>query len=217
MANAPKTLSRLTRQMSLVSPAIDDHAWSEDDFQTVHVALQPPPQSLHLDLEREPETAPTSTSTEAWLQVAALGLFGAAATHYAVMPTHFRESWSYGLFFLCAASAQVAMAFALLRSPSRRLLLAAVAGSLAVIALWVVSRFWGVPVGPDNGATEAIGVLDVTATVLEGLTAVGCFVVWRQDVVRPAWRWSLWSLPVRLLLLVLAVGLPITAWFSPRG
>lgn len=152
-----------------------------------------------------------------WLQLATLGLGCAAATHLAVMPAHFRESWLYGTFFVVAACAQLAAAALVLVRPSPRVLLACAAGSLAVVGLWVVSRFVGVPIGPDNGATEAIGVLDVMTTLFELLTATACAVVLAGRVVRPAWRWSLWSLPLRLLMLALAVGVPVTSALSSRG
>ncbi|MHB8438256.1 MAG: hypothetical protein ACYDD4_03735 [Acidimicrobiales bacterium] len=152
-----------------------------------------------------------------WLQAAFLGSGAAAVTHYAVMPDHFRQSWLYGAFFLCAATAQVVVAVALLVRPSRRLLWAAASGSLAVVVLWAVSRFVGVPIGPDNGATEHIGPLDVTATLCEVVCAVACLQLLRARTWRPSWRWTAWALPLRLSLLVVAVGVPLTSALSSRS
>ncbi|HZU79782.1 MAG TPA: hypothetical protein VE991_07675 [Acidimicrobiales bacterium] len=157
------------------------------------------------------------TADRSWLQMAALGSFAAGATHGAVMPAHFRQSAAYGVFFLGAAAAQVALGVVLLTRPSPRLLTAALAGSLAVVALWAASRFWGVPVGPDHGAVEPVGVLDVLATVAELATAVGVGAVLRGGRPRPAWRWTWWGPGMRLAAFVLAAGVPVTAALVPRG
>lgn len=152
------------------------------------------------------------------LQLAALGLCAAAATHLAVTPAHFRQSWMYGCFFLVAASGQLTAAALLLTRPSRPVLTAALAGSLTIVAVWVVSRVVGVPLGPDNGATEAVGVLDVLASVAELTTVLGCAVALaRRPALSPAWRWSAWSLALRLLLAVTTIGVPVAAVLAPRA
>jgi len=164
-----------------------------------------------LDDDRAP------TADRAWLQAAALGLFSAAAIHLAVMPTHFRQWWLYGVFFAGAASSQIALGILLLARPSRRLLAAVAAGSLAVVGLWLGSRVVGLPFGPDRSATEPFGVLDVLATVAEVATAVSCVAALRLGAPRPAWRWSWWGLVTRLSALVLTFAVPLTAAISPRG
>lgn len=157
------------------------------------------------------------TADRTWLQVAALGLFAAAATHGAVMPDHFRQSWLYGAFFLGAASSQLTTGVLLLGHPSPRLVRAALAGSVAIIVLWTVSRFVGVPIGPDNGGTEPVGVLDVVATVAELVTAAGAWAVLRSGTFRPAWRWTWWAPTTRLIALAVAAGVPVTAVLAPKG
>jgi len=152
-----------------------------------------------------------------WLQAAALGLVVAAFAHLAVMPDHLHESWMYGTFFLCIAIAQTVLASLILARPTRNTLAAGVAGSFAVVALWAASRFIGVPIGPDNGGTETIGVLDVLATIAELLTAVSCSILLWRGRARPAWRWSLWSAQLRLMLLTTSIGVPLAAIFSSRG
>lgn len=174
----------------------------------------------HETTERRAEKArlglvPTADRT--WLQVAALGLFASAATHGAVMPDHFAQSWLYGTFFLAAATAQLVAGVLLLVRPTPRLLRAVVAGSVAVVVLWAVSRFVGVPVGPDHGATEPIGVLDVLATVAELATAAGAWFVLRRGSARPAWRWAWWAPAMRLVALAVAAGVPVTAALAPKG
>lgn len=175
-----------------------------------------PVQSEEVRHERqEADRAPTAD--RGWLQGAALGLFCAAAVHLAVMPTHFRQWWLFGVFFLGAATLQVALGVLLLTRPSPRLLAAGAAGSVAVVVLWLASRLVGLPFGPDHGATEPFGVLDMLATVAELSTAVCCVVARRAGAARPAWRWSWWGLTMRLAALVLTLGVPLTAAVSPRG
>jgi hypothetical protein len=71
-----------------------------------------------------------------------------------------------------------------------------------VLAL-AVSRFVGVPIGPDGGATESVGVLDVLATVAE-LSCVGtAFVALRRPAGGSVWR-------VRSFSPVLRLAAPVT-------
>lgn len=164
---------------------------------------------------READRAPTAD--RAWLQGAALGLFCAAAVHLVVMPTHFRQWWLFGAFFVGAAVLQVGLGALLLTQPSPRLLAAGATGSLVVVALWLVSRLAGLPFGPDHGAAEPFGVLDVLATAAELSTAACCGLARRAGAARPAWRWSWWGLTTRLAALVLSLGLPLTAAVATKG
>jgi hypothetical protein len=180
---------------------------------------------LHMWLQDRKQTAREMTgvshrrvtSRSGWVQAAFLGLCAAAVTHLAVMPDHFRESWLYGSFFLCLVIGQLSFAGVLLTRPSRAVLLSAVGGSMAVVAVWSVSRFVGVPLGPDHGGVESIGVLDVLATLAELVTATSCLVALARDAIRPAWRWSAWSLSLRLALLTTGVGVPLAAALAPKG
>ena len=56
-----------------------------------------------------------------------------------------------------------------------RIVVAAVAlGNAATICLWLSTRLIEIPLGPNAGATEAFGVLDVTASVFEFVVVAGC-------------------------------------------
>ena len=98
---------------------------------------------------------------------AALSLL-AAGVHLWVVPEHFEEWWGYGTFFLVLAAAQGVYALGLLRSVSLPFLLLGVAGNLAVVILWLVTRTSGVPLlGPHAGEVEGVGVLDLACTLAE--------------------------------------------------
>lgn len=106
------------------------------------------------------------------------GLAAAAgAVHGMAGPEHMAEWWAYGVFFYGAATAQVALAILLLtqgiegwggwQAVRRNVYTAGIVGTLAIIALWVVTRTLGVPIGPEAGDVEAVGVLDGVSKALE--------------------------------------------------
>lgn len=127
-----------------------------------------------------------ATATVSLLSVAG------AAIHFYVAPSHLTEWWVYGWFLLLIGVGQLATVPVVLRWRSPALLSAAVAGNVAVVLIWVVSRTNGLPIGPPVldmtggradptrggygahavGLPEPIGVLDLTATVCELLIVV---------------------------------------------
>ena len=117
-------------------------------------------------------TAHRSRATPAWLErVTAAGcLLGAEAIHVAAMDDHFDEWLAAGLFFLAISLAEGLLAVGLLVRPSATLSRLAVGVSLATVAVWLVSRTIGLPVGPAPGV-EPFGPADSIASLLELLTA----------------------------------------------
>jgi hypothetical protein len=138
---------------------------------------------------------------------------GAGAIHLSVASDHFHEYWLFGAFFVALGSAQVAWAaVAAIQGPSRALLIAAT-GNSAVVALWIVSRTAGLPLGSHPGAPEALGFPDVTATLFEVLL-VAC-AAWslrqkrgqsRRAVARLAWALPLTVSSATIAAIVIAVG-----------
>jgi hypothetical protein len=98
---------------------------------------------------------------------AALSLL-AALIHLWVMPEHFEEWWGYGAFFLVAAAAQLLYAPLVLVWPTRIALLGGIAGNLAIVVLYLLTRTVGIPLlGPGAGEVEGFGFVDVCATTSE--------------------------------------------------
>ncbi len=92
----------------------------------------------------------------------------AALIHLRVMSEHLAEWWGYGVFFLLVALAQGLYGVALLRWPRRPLMLAGMAGNLAIVVLYIGTRTAGVPfLGPDAWTPEGVGTLDLTAVAIE--------------------------------------------------
>jgi hypothetical protein len=85
----------------------------------------------------------------------------------------------------------------LLVRPSRPLITAALVGSGLVIVLWLISRLVGVPIGPDHGATEPFGILDVLASAAEVVTVGAGILSLRYWAGRPLWRLRTWTLSMR--------------------
>ena len=104
---------------------------------------------------------------------AALFSFVAAVVHGVVCPEHFEEAALYGWFFLLCASAQLVWALIAVVRPGRTWLMLGLAGNLAVLVLWVITRTAGIPLGPQAGEVETIGVLDIVASAAE-LGVVAC-------------------------------------------
>jgi hypothetical protein len=146
------------------------------------------------------ESPQTTAGRPMLLPLVALSSIAAAGVHFVVMPEHFEEATLYGTFFLVAATSQLVYAAYVLLRPSPAVLGAGALGNLAIVALWLVTRLVGIPLGPAAGSTESFGGLDVLAAVFELTTAVAAFALirkprWPRNLMNPA-RWSrvIWAL-----------------------
>jgi hypothetical protein len=140
------------------------------------------------------------------LALASATAAGSALVHFAVAPEHFAEWWGFGLFFVLCAEVQLGWAIMLGRFRSNRMLAVGLVGSLFLVAVWALSRTSGLPLGPEPGVPEEMGVPDVASVALELVTAGAC--VWALAVrSRGAMRFAI---PVRVVGLVLSIAL--TAW-----
>jgi len=104
-----------------------------------------------------------------WAGFASLG---AGLVHLAVVREHLAEWWLFGAFFIGIGVFQIVWAMLALardRAPFPRAVAAVNAG---VIALWVATRTVGLPVGPERGTPEAVGVADVVCAVLQAVVVV---------------------------------------------
>lgn len=104
----------------------------------------------------------------------ALSSAGAAAIHFSVARTHFAEYTLFGVFFVGSAIAQLVWPLWLLLRRWRPLLVLGALGNSAIVALWVVDRVWGLPLGPTRGKPDPVGFGDSVASAFELLLVVGC-------------------------------------------
>jgi hypothetical protein len=107
----------------------------------------------------------------------ALLSLAAAVIHVAVLGEHFAEYFAFGALFAVVAWLQAAWAIGILVASSRRLLWAAVVGNVVIVAVWVLSRTTGLPIGPEPWVPEPAAFLDVFATILELVVAAGAAVL----------------------------------------
>ena len=87
--------------------------------------------------------------------------------HFAFMTSHWREWWAYGAFFLVTAAFQAAFAPAVLRWPGPWTALVGIAGNLAIVGMYVLTRTNGVPMGPHTGVVEKAAPVDLACTAAE--------------------------------------------------
>ena len=97
---------------------------------------------------------------------AALSL-SAAIAHLGVAEPHYRSWWAHGLFFVVCGSLQALFAVLVLWRPRAWLVLTGIAGTLAVLGMYVYSRTNGSPIGPHEGVPEPPGVYDMTTAAGE--------------------------------------------------
>jgi hypothetical protein len=107
------------------------------------------------------------------LIVAILASLLAAGVHVWVCPEHFKEGLRFGLFFIVASLCQTGWAVWAAWRPQRWLFLAGIAGNIAMIVLWILTRSVGLPFGLAE--VESVGGLDLAATIGEAVTVVACW------------------------------------------
>ena len=95
--------------------------------------------------------------------------FSAALIHLSAAVGHAGESPLYAVLFNLLALVQHGGGVVLLRSarPQRSLLLAGAVLCAGVLGVWLLSRTTGLPLGPTPGRAEAVGPLDVLASIDE--------------------------------------------------
>jgi hypothetical protein len=108
-------------------------------------------------------SAPLLTAPAA---AAALSL-AVAWVHLAYVASHLRQWWAYGAFFLAAGVGQALFAPLVLRRPRPRVAAVGIAGNLAIVGMYVVSRTTGPPLGPHAHVPEPAGPIDLATTAAE--------------------------------------------------
>jgi hypothetical protein len=112
------------------------------------------------------------------------------SAHGLVTQEHFQEWWGYGVFFLAVAICLIGLGLALVTDAIdprympgdvnrlRRLMYAAGAvGVVSILGLYVLTRTAGIPLGPQTGSIESVGIIDLVAKATELLAVVGLVVL----------------------------------------
>jgi hypothetical protein len=98
--------------------------------------------------------------------------WAAGLIHVAAAISHLDEYALYAVFFEVLAMAQFAWGYAVYRAPTPRLLTVGAIASVLVVALWIVSRTAGMPIGSEPWRPEAVGPLDALASADELILAL---------------------------------------------
>lgn len=125
-----------------------------------------------------------------FVQLAVLSA-AAGAIHLSVATGHFSASWMHGAFFISAGLSQIVWAGLLFASPTRPVLILGALGNGLIAVTWGVSRWIGVPVGPQPWVPEPIGAPDLLTTVFEVLIVATVVFHLRKGESRPPRELSL--------------------------
>ncbi|MGH2801352.1 MAG: hypothetical protein ACRDM0_27495, partial [Thermoleophilaceae bacterium] len=163
--------------------------------------------------------SPSFTSVR-W--AAATLAIAAGVIHLAQIGPHNEEDPLFGIFFLVVGVLQVAGgAYLLYPFGTERLRRAVgwlgVAGSLATVAIWMVSRTLGLPFGAEPGAPETVGLADAAADLFELFTALllGMWLVRARLRVVGVTAFVLSGVAAALALAALWLSTRALGWFDP--
>jgi hypothetical protein len=110
------------------------------------------------------------TNTVRWssaaLAAAGISLL-AGWIHFVFISSHWDNWWAYGAFFLVSGLFQALFAPAMLKWPNRWTALVGIVGNLGIIGMYVMSRTYGIPMGPHIGVVEKATAIDLSCTAGE--------------------------------------------------
>ena len=208
----PQALERrsLRHRSTRPTSCVDDHARRVAELRrAVSAGSLPAP---GLDLATRGSGAPAVRDIPA-RRAAVLGLplalvagTTAAGIHAAVAPGHVAENPLFGLFFLLAAGTQLTWVALVATRPTRALLAAGIGLHLALVALWLVTRTLGLPLGllPEP---HPVGGWDVACVLWQLTSAAACVQVLRDGVPSRVPGWFDWHPSTRGAVGAAAVGL----------
>ena len=116
------------------------------------------------------ETHSDVSTTVRWLAAVLSATVG--AVHFGYAPHHLSEDWAHGWFFLLLGAYELAFAVLIVTRPRRWLWASAIVVGVGSVAVWVVSRSVGLPVGPEALRTEEASAPDIVCTVISAAVAL---------------------------------------------
>ena len=157
---------------------------------------------------------PMHTSTAARVLLAVLsGVAG--AIHLAMVPSHWNESAVEGIGFAVTGWIQLSLAVWFLLNPKASVLRFAMVANLAFIAIWAVSRTYGLPFGAEPWHAHDPGFVDLVCVGAEAaLVIVAGAVLLRHDFGR---GWNTSRLAVFAIVPIAVVALGTAALASPSA
>lgn len=154
-------------------------------------------------------TGSDATARGPWLRaIAAIMSLLAGAIHIGQVAVHLDEDWTFGAFFIAVGIIQLLAALLLLRPRPRAWSWLGIAGSAAVIAIWMMSRSLGLPFGAESGQAETIGMADAAASTAEAITIMALLLWLSEGPGATGWRYVAASGAVAVLMI---------AWLGGRS
>jgi hypothetical protein len=138
----------------------------------------------------------------------------AGLIHVKATVDHAGHYWLFGVLFGAVALGQIGLAVALWRTQvSDGVLVAGAVVTLGVVAVWLVSRTVGLPIGPWAGTAEQAGVSDAIATLTELVfIAVVSMIVRPDGRIGRHLRWLTGGHAVRLGIALSSAGVLAAAF-----
>jgi hypothetical protein len=126
-----------------------------------------PPAAATVVRPPSPSAARVGAQATTTLALAAALSLAVAWVHLAYAAPHLRQWWAYGAFFIATGAGQALFAPLILRRPRPWLVLTGIAGNVAIVGMYVMSRTWGPPLGPHAHVAETAGTVDLSTTAAE--------------------------------------------------
>src|SRR4051812_43096298 len=114
---------------------------------------------MHIAMRAVAAPAAVAPAARRAALTAAVLSLGVAWVHFAYTTSHFQVWWAYGAFFLAAGAGQALFAPLVLRRPRPWVALTGIAGNVAIVGMYVLSRTTGPPIGPHAHVPEAAGAV----------------------------------------------------------
>jgi hypothetical protein len=135
-----------------------------------------------------------------------------------VIQSHFEEYWIFGVFFAVLAWLQILWAILIAARPTRSVALIGAILNGAAVAVWVVTRTVGVPLGPEAGSPEEAEFIDVVATIFEVLAVIGALaLLFPRRTRRPVAKGAILSSTLVLALAISWVTSAAIISFTPHA
>lgn len=134
------------------------------------------------------------------MTVAAAALAVAAGAHFAALPDHVDQGAAVSAFFAVTASLQLLAAVMVGRGAHGRLRVVVAAGNIGVIAMWLWSRTFGIPLGGNDGGPEAVGLVDVVAVIAAVVACAGLWIPVATRHRRRSWAGAIALIAIALLV-----------------
>ncbi|WP_051442317.1 hypothetical protein [Arthrobacter sp. H14] len=145
------------------------------------------------------------------VQAAAFGSLGAGLIHLVLSPAHWEEWAPLGAAFVVLGLVQIVWAFLAFRFPGSRWLALVLPVNIGTIAVWAVSRLWGLPIGPAAGAPENVVVAGIVATLLEVFVTVSVASALvprvQHSIISPGWYKGVLAVPAVAVTLLVALAI----------